>query len=81
MNTGCNTNIEWLNEIFSRPHLATLKLVPSFAPKWFAIKHGKAMYNPKQAEIANNVEFKVFVLSELYNKMYMLKETICLTIG
>lgn len=69
-----NTNLEWLNEIFSRPHLAKMKLVPSFAPKWFAIKHNKALYNPKQAQIADNIEFKAFVLEELYNKMWQLKE-------
>jgi len=66
-------NIDWLNEVFSRPHMAAIKLVPSFSPKWFAIKHGKALYNPKQAIIADNIQFKVFVLAECYDKIHCFK--------
>jgi hypothetical protein len=69
-----NTNLEWLNEVFSRPHIAVMKLIPSYSPKWFAIKHCEAMYNPKQVTIADNIDFKVFVLEQLYNHMAELKE-------
>ena len=63
-----NDNITWLKTLFAQPYLAHIQLAESNSCKWFYCKHGnKAGYNPKQAAIANPLEFKMFVLANMYN--------------
>ena len=61
-----NDNITWLKSLFAQPHLAHIQLSESLSCKWFYVKHGKAGFNPKQAAIANPLEFKIHVLASLY---------------
>lgn len=62
------TNTDWLKELFSQSHLS-VSLCDSYVVKWFDIKKGRALYNPKQADKAHPVEFKLHVLSVMYAKL------------
>ena len=66
-----NTNIEWLKELFSQPHFKHIPLTESYSIEWFALKNGRGIYNIKQAAIANNLDFKVHVLSECFTNRAM----------
>ena len=59
-------NIEWLKTMFGQSHMQHIPLVESFNCKWCYFKHGQFYYNPKQAAIANPLEFKIHVLASLY---------------
>lgn len=76
-------NIEWLNEIFSRPHFSTMILIPSYAPKWFMIEGGIAYYNPKKILHICPTEFKAYVFKIIKDKIGTFKhlELECLGSG
>jgi hypothetical protein len=64
-----NTNLQWLKELFSQPHLSNIPLIDTNVVKWFAYKRGKAMYNSHQIELAPNLGYKLFVLETLFDKL------------
>lgn len=67
-------NNEWIRDVFSRPHMKHIPLLESYNCKWFYIKYGRAFFNPKQAAVANPLEFKLFVLGVCYNQRNELRK-------
>jgi hypothetical protein len=64
------SNAEWITTLFAQPHMQNVSLEANYLAKWFYIKHGRAFYNPKQAECANRIEFKVFVLNACFEHIH-----------
>jgi hypothetical protein len=66
------TNSAWLKALFAQSHIS-MRLCDSYSPKWFAIKKGVALFNPKQIDKAHPTEFKMHVLANMYAALHTLK--------